>query len=220
MFVLVIFSAELRASVHVSLTIILIFWQVQLLISSLLPIPCFVFSIWVTLSNKPWLHLVPSKGFGEQNVLVAERLRKSWNDQEKLPHPLLSVVSSFHLQLADWVFISRMSSITFWRFKNSRDIVQSAQSFFQKQNREGTGASNLSNYESILVLFLPQVPQLSLCRWMGATSVVMPEYKHRHQSYTWIPKSWHNEWWCKRSWVGGAGVLIGASSSLRVNVIP
>lgn len=56
-FALVFFSVELRASMHVSLPVILIFWQVQLLISPL-PISCFVFLYIGHTFQQATLHLV------------------------------------------------------------------------------------------------------------------------------------------------------------------
>lgn len=92
-FALVFFSIEVRASVRVSSTIILIFWQVQLLISSPLPISCFVFLFM----GHTFQQATATPGILER-LWSTERtswrwLSGSWNDQEERLHHLKNVVT-------------------------------------------------------------------------------------------------------------------------------
>lgn len=93
MFALVFFSIELRASVHVSATIILIFWQVQLLISSPLPISCFVFLFM----GHTFQQATATPGILERlwstECTSWRWLSGSWNDQEERLHHLKNVVT-------------------------------------------------------------------------------------------------------------------------------
>lgn len=73
-------------------------------------------------------------------------LSESRNDQEESLLHLKNVVTSFNLQLAGQGLINRKTTIPLLRSKNSRDIVQSAQSCFQIQGWEKTGVYCLPNY--------------------------------------------------------------------------
>lgn len=93
MFALVFFSIELRASERVSATIILIFWQVQLLISSPLPISCFVFLFM----GHTFQQATATPGILERlwstECTSWRWLSGSWNDQEERLHHLKNVVT-------------------------------------------------------------------------------------------------------------------------------
>ena len=116
MFALVFFSIELRASVHVSATIILIFWQVQLLISSPLPISCFVF-------------LFMGHTF-QQATATPGILERLWSTECILGDGLVGpgmtrkndfitwrMWSPFNLKLTGWVLISRKTSLKIQEFQ-------------------------------------------------------------------------------------------------------
>lgn len=93
MFALVFFSIELRTSERVSATIILIFWQVQLLISSPLPISCFVFLFM----GHTFQQATATPGILERlwstECTPWRWLSGSWNDQEERLHHLKNVVT-------------------------------------------------------------------------------------------------------------------------------
>ena len=227
MFALVSFSVELRASADVCLTVTLTFWQMQLLMSSPLPISCFVFLCMRHTFQQATATPGTVERLWSTECTSWRWLSKSCNDQEEPLHHLKNVVTSFNLQLTRWVLISRKTSLL--RFKNSRDIVQSAQSCFQIQGWERTWVYSPFNCGCMLFQLLPWVLLLKAALIQTTKAVAMPLWtqiwtlpviSRPHMDTQVLATVIHNvRWWGHCGGGVGGGVGRRASSSFRVNSV-